>query len=83
MHFSLLTIHYENTLHSNCMYMYVYSTQFKLLFLYYPQGQAPFAVVATSGTTVLAAFDPLEPLADICQKHGLWLHVDVSCALAV
>lgn len=41
-------------------------------------GQIPFFVSATSGTTVLGAFDPLPQIADICQKHGLWLHVDVS-----
>lgn len=43
-----------------------------------PQGAVPFFVSATSGTTVLGAFDPLGPVADVCQRHGLWLHVDVS-----
>lgn len=43
-----------------------------------PQGAVPFLVSATSGTTVLGAFDPLEAVADVCQRHGLWLHVDVS-----
>ncbi|KOB70559.1 Glutamate decarboxylase, partial [Operophtera brumata] len=40
--------------------------------------QVPFFVNATSGTTVLGAFDPLVEIADICQKHDMWLHVDVS-----
>lgn len=39
-------------------------------------GQTPFAVIATSGTTVTSAFDDLNALADICQARGLWLHVD-------
>lgn len=41
-------------------------------------GQSPFFVNATAGTTVLGAYDPLESIADICGKHGIWLHVDVS-----
>uniref|UniRef100_A0A674ES04 Cysteine sulfinic acid decarboxylase n=1 Tax=Salmo trutta TaxID=8032 RepID=A0A674ES04_SALTR len=33
---------------------------------------------ATSGTTVHGAFNPLEPIADICDRQGLWMHVDCS-----
>ena len=39
-------------------------------------GEVPFAVIATSGTTVTSAFDDLHALADISAKHELWLHVD-------
>ncbi len=39
-------------------------------------GQTPFCVIATSGTTVTTAFDDLNALADICEAHQLWLHVD-------
>ena len=39
-------------------------------------GHTPLAVVATSGTTVTCAFDPLDAVADVCHEHGLWLHVD-------
>jgi glutamate decarboxylase len=45
------------------------------------KGHIPFFVNATAGTTVLGAFDPIEPIADICQKYKLWLHVDVSIQL--
>lgn len=47
------------------------------------QGAEPFMVNATAGTTVLGAFDPIDEVADICEKYGLWLHVDVSSALHV
>uniref|UniRef100_A0A8I6GBN4 Cysteine sulfinic acid decarboxylase n=1 Tax=Rattus norvegicus TaxID=10116 RepID=A0A8I6GBN4_RAT len=36
------------------------------------EGSVPFLVSATSGTTVLGAFDPLDAIADVCQRHGLW-----------
>ncbi|GJM18178.1 MAG: L-2,4-diaminobutyrate decarboxylase [Phycisphaeraceae bacterium] len=39
-------------------------------------GESPLMVVATSGTTVMGAFDPIDALADIAGREDLWLHVD-------
>jgi Pyridoxal-dependent decarboxylase conserved domain len=41
------------------------------------RGDEPMLVNATAGTTVLGAFDPLMPIADLCEKYEIWLHVDV------
>ncbi len=44
----------------------------------YMQGIVPVAVVATAGTTVLGSIDPLDQVADVCEKHKVWLHVDAA-----
>ena len=46
-------------------------------------GETPFYVNATAGTTVLGSFDHLDIIADICQKHQLWMHVDGSWGGAI
>lgn len=40
------------------------------------RGFVPCAVIATAGTTVLGAFDPLDTIAEVCEHYQVWLHVD-------
>uniref|UniRef100_A0A7E5A0A1 Glutamate decarboxylase 1 n=1 Tax=Panagrellus redivivus TaxID=6233 RepID=A0A7E5A0A1_PANRE len=42
------------------------------------EGLQPFFVCATAGTTVYGAFDPLLKIADICERHKMWFHVDAA-----
>jgi len=43
-------------------------------------GYLPFCVVPTIGTTSSSSVDDVERIADICEKHNLWLHVDTAYA---
>jgi L-2,4-diaminobutyrate decarboxylase len=39
-------------------------------------GRPVMAVVATAGSTATGSFDDLDAVADLCERHGVWLHVD-------
>jgi aromatic-L-amino-acid decarboxylase len=38
------------------------------------------AVVATIGTTSTSSVDPVEAVTEVCEKEGVWLHVDAAYA---
>jgi aromatic-L-amino-acid/L-tryptophan decarboxylase len=44
------------------------------------QGYTPLCVVAAWGTTSSTALDPLAPIAALCQRHQIWMHVDAAYA---
>ena len=41
-----------------------------------------FCVIATTGTTSTGSVDPVLPISKICEKSGVWLHVDGAYGLA-
>ncbi len=45
------------------------------------RGVAPIAVVASAGTTLTGAIDPMADLADVCADREVWLHVDGAYGL--
>lgn len=44
-------------------------------------GVVPVAVIATAGTTLTGAIDPIGALADVCEARDVWLHVDGAYGL--
>lgn len=43
-------------------------------------GYVPLCVIPTIGTTSTSSIDPVDAVADICEKYGIWLHVDAAYA---
>lgn len=43
-------------------------------------GRRPVIVCATVGTTSTGAVDPVRAIGELCERHGVWLHVDAAWA---
>lgn len=41
-------------------------------------GLKPSIVIASIGTTDTGAVDPIDTIADICEDHDCWLHIDAA-----
>ena len=42
------------------------------------EGKKIFSIVATLGTTIRGAIDPIDNISEICKKRKIWLHIDGS-----
>lgn len=43
-------------------------------------GHFPICAIPTIGTTSTSSVDPVDYIADVCERFGLWLHVDTAFA---
>jgi aromatic-L-amino-acid decarboxylase len=43
-------------------------------------GIKPICVIPTIGTTSTTSVDPVDAIADICERHKIWMHVDAAYA---
>jgi aromatic-L-amino-acid decarboxylase len=43
-------------------------------------GIIPICAIPTIGTTSTSSVDPVDAVADICEKYGIWMHVDAAYA---
>jgi len=50
----------------------------KLLDSLIDSGRKIFSVVATFGTTIRGALDPLDEIGNICKEKKIWFHIDAS-----
>lgn len=41
-------------------------------------GKRPCCIVASVGSTSTSALEPIPAIADIAERHGIWLHVDAA-----
>jgi len=47
------------------------------------RGEGPAIVCAQAGEVNTGCFDPIDELAEVCERHGAWLHVDGAVGLWV
>ncbi len=45
------------------------------------RGDLPFCVTAQLGSVNVGAIDPIDAIANVCARHGVWLHGDGACGL--
>jgi glutamate/tyrosine decarboxylase-like PLP-dependent enzyme len=45
------------------------------------RGEGPAIVCSQAGEVNTGCFDPFNALADVCERHGAWLHVDGAVGL--
>ena len=44
----------------------------------FEEGKKIFSIVATVGTTIRGAVDPIDKISSICKERNIWLHIDGS-----